>query len=99
MSSDSQDPSELPALREGPDEAMERMEKESLVFRLIRDLPQSQQEVVRLKFQEGFSYKEISSITGHSVSHVGVLIHEAMTRLRRELVPVSEGTLKQGGRK
>ena len=50
---------------------------------LLALLPPREQEVVRLKFQEGLRYKEIAVVTGLSVSHVGVLIHEAMARLRR----------------
>jgi len=53
-------------------------------LRMIDHLPPNQQEVLRLKFQSGFSYKEISRITTLSVSHVGVLIHHAVTRLRAE---------------
>ena len=56
-----------------------------MLFRsLIDHLPPNQQEVIRLKFQQGFSYKEISRITQLSVTNVGFLIHTAVTRLRRE---------------
>jgi RNA polymerase sigma-70 factor (ECF subfamily) len=51
---------------------------------LIDRLPPNQQEVVRLKFQNGFSYKEISRITELSVGNVGFLIHTAVARLRTE---------------
>jgi RNA polymerase sigma-70 factor (ECF subfamily) len=54
------------------------------LLRLIDRLPANQQEVVRLKFQNGFSYKEISRITELSVSNVGFLIHTAVTRMRAE---------------
>ncbi|MFT3783969.1 MAG: sigma-70 family RNA polymerase sigma factor [Nibricoccus sp.] len=67
-----------------PTQAMEAEETHDALLRLIDRLPPSQQEVLRLKFQSGFSYKEISRITAHSVSHVGVLIHNAVTRLRAE---------------
>ena len=63
---------------------MENAEVQEAVLRLIDELPQNQQEVIRLKFQNGFSYKEISRITALSVSHVGVLIHHAVSRLRTE---------------
>jgi RNA polymerase sigma factor (sigma-70 family) len=52
---------------------------------LLSELPFIQQEVIRLKFQEDLSYKEISAITGHSVSYVGVLIHTAISQLRNRL--------------
>lgn len=55
------------------------------VLRLLNRLPESQQEAIRLKFQEGMSYRQISAVTGHSVSHVGVLIHEGMKTLRAKM--------------
>lgn len=67
-----------------PLRAMEAAETHDALLRLIDRLPANQQEVIRLKFQNGFSYKEISSITTLSVSHVGVLIHQAVTRLRAD---------------
>lgn len=65
-----------------PSAALERAEARSAVFALVERLPEHQQEVVRLKFQEGLSYKEISRITSHSVSYVGVLLHEALKTIR-----------------
>jgi len=50
---------------------------------LLALLPPREREVVRLKFQQGLKYGEIAAVTGLSVSHVGVLIHEAMARLRK----------------
>ena len=56
----------------GPLEAAERHELGAKVLELLETLPPNQQEVLRLKFQNGFSYQEISRISGHSVSNVGV---------------------------
>jgi len=67
-----------------PARALEAAETHDALLRMIDHLPTNQQEVLRLKFQSGFSYKEISRITTLSVSHVGVLIHHAVTRLRAE---------------
>lgn len=67
-----------------PGRAIENAELQETVLRLIDHLPPNQQEVIRLKFQNGFSYKEISRITTLSVSNVGVLIHHAVARLRTE---------------
>ena len=67
-----------------PARALEAAETHDALLRMIDHLPPNQQEVLRLKFQSGFSYKEISRITTLSVSHVGVLIHHAVTRLRAE---------------
>jgi len=73
-----------------PGRRMEREETQAAVLRLIGSLPPNQQEVIRLKFQSGFSYKEISRITSLSVSNVGFLIHTAVSRLRREMTALPE---------
>lgn len=67
-----------------PGRELEHAETQAAILRLIDRLPANQQEVVRLKFQNGFSYKEISRITDLSVSNVGFLIHTAVARLRHE---------------
>ncbi len=67
-----------------PGRALEQAETQAAILQLIECLPPNQQEVVRLKFQNGFSYKEISRITALSVSNVGFLIHTAVARLRTE---------------
>ena len=61
--------------------------------RLLDNLPPNQQEVVRLKFQNGLSYKEISRITDLSVSNVGFLIHTAIKTLRRQMQE-EQGTIQ-----
>jgi RNA polymerase sigma-70 factor (ECF subfamily) len=68
-----------------PGRELEHAETQAEILRMIDRLPRNQQEVVRLKFQNGFSYKEISRITTLSVSNVGFLIHTAVARLRTEL--------------
>ena len=65
-----------------PGRTLERAETHAAILRLIEKLPHNQQEVVRLKCQTGFSYKEISRITELSVTNVGFLIHTAVARLR-----------------
>jgi RNA polymerase sigma-70 factor (ECF subfamily) len=52
------------------------------VLALLETLPPNQREVLQLKFQNGFSYQEISRISGHSVSNVGYLIHAGIKTLR-----------------
>lgn len=63
-------------------EGMERREAAARAAEWLERLPGPQREAIRLKFEGGFSYKEIASITGHSVSYVGVLIHTGMKTLR-----------------
>jgi RNA polymerase sigma-70 factor (ECF subfamily) len=67
-----------------PGRALEHAETQETILRMIDRLPPNQQEVVRLKFQNGFSYKDISRITALSVTNVGFLIHTAVSRLRAE---------------
>lgn len=55
------------------------------MLKQLTTLSENQQEVVRLKFQDGLSYREISEVTGHSVSHVGVLLHTALKTLREKM--------------
>jgi RNA polymerase sigma-70 factor (ECF subfamily) len=69
----------------GPHDLAERQELAARVLDFLEDLPPSQREVIRLKFQNGFSYQEISRISGHSVSNVGYLIHAGIKTLRSRL--------------
>jgi RNA polymerase sigma-70 factor (ECF subfamily) len=63
----------------------ERREAAGEALELLAKLPKNQQEVVRLKFQNGLSYLEISSVTNLTVSNVGFLIHTALKTIRRQL--------------
>jgi RNA polymerase sigma factor (sigma-70 family) len=69
----------------GPARVLEAREDLESVLRLLATLPASQQEVVRLKFQAGLSYQEIASVTGLTVNHVGVLLHNALKALREKI--------------
>ena len=73
----------------GPDprplEEAENREATGLVLDAIDRLPAKQQEVLRLKFQQGMSYRQISRITEQSVSNVGYLIHAAIRALREQM--------------
>lgn len=75
---------EVPFESESVDEKMEREQQTSRASEILESLNSTQKEVVRLKFQEDLSYKEIAEITGHSVSHVGVILHEAIKKLRAQ---------------
>jgi RNA polymerase sigma factor (sigma-70 family) len=66
----------------GPPDVVERRDLASRAVNLLDSLPENQREVIRLKFQNGFSYQEISRISGQSVSNVGYLIHHGMKTLR-----------------
>ncbi len=63
----------------------EQNEDTARIEELLKDLPENQQEAVRLKFQAELSYKEIAGVLDLSVTNVGYLIHTAIKRLRKEL--------------
>lgn len=68
-----------------PAMAAEHCESRNRVLRLLAELPDNQQEVVRLRFQNALSYRDIAAVTGLSVSNVGYLIHVAIAKLRKQL--------------
>jgi RNA polymerase sigma-70 factor (ECF subfamily) len=68
-----------------PDKVIELKESAHELLKLIETLPQRQQEIVRLKFQNGLSYAEISRVTNLTVSNVGFILHRAIQALRRQL--------------
>lgn len=53
------------------------------LFELVDTLPAKQRELVLLKFQQDFSYQEISDVTGLSVSNVGYILHNAIRSLKQ----------------
>jgi len=68
-----------------PDEEIIRIESIGLVRLSLNALDDRGRELVRLKFNEGLSYKEISAKTGLTVSHVGYLLHHALKTIEAEL--------------
>jgi len=65
--------------------AAAQKETTSNAFKALGELSANQQEVIRLKFQAGLSYKEIARVTDLSVSNVGFLIHTGLKKLRERL--------------
>ena len=72
-----------------PSVQLERKEASGFLLRIVATLPPRQQEVIQLKFQNDLSYQEISEITQLSVSHVGVLLHNALKTLRQRYAQAS----------
>ena len=70
---------------EPPAAPAEREDDYASALAAVEDLPDNQQEVIRLKFQHGMSYKQISRVTGLSVTNVGFLLHVGLKALRRRL--------------
>lgn len=66
-----------------PDQAAETRDSAARVLEYLDQLPANQQEVIRLKFQNELSYREISEVTGLTVSNVGFLLHVGIKQLRK----------------
>ncbi len=81
-----------------PSTLVQQKETHGQVLEILAGLPRNQQEVIRLKFQEGLSYKEIAAVTRLSVSNVGFLIHVGLKAVRQELqkvIPPAEASLRR----
>jgi RNA polymerase sigma factor (sigma-70 family) len=65
-----------------PYQRIEEEEASGFLMRITATLPPRQQEVLRLKFQNDLSYKQIAEITKTTADSVGVLIHTALKTLR-----------------
>ena len=68
-----------------PDEQIARLEGIGLVRLSLETLDERSREVIRLKFNEDLSYKEISERTGLTVGHVGYVLHHALKAVGEEL--------------
>ena len=84
---------------QGPDPlaALERRATAGHVLAVLGELPARQQEVLRLRFQEDLSYKEISAITNCPVGSVGFLIHTGIKHLRQRLIAPAGSGRREGG--
>ena len=74
----------LPAPGRSPAEETHLRESLSLLMKKLAALPAKQAEVIRLKFQQQMSYREIAEVTALSESNVGYLIHTGIQTLRQQ---------------
>jgi len=70
----------------GPDSSVDQYERLNEVHQKMESLSENQQLVIRLKFEQGMSYQEISEQTGLTSSNVGFLLHNGLKKLR-EILP------------
>ena len=68
-----------------PGQLAEQSEQELGLLQQIRRLPDRQQEVLRLKFHGGLSYKEIAEVMGLTSTNVGFILHTAISKLRQRM--------------
>lgn len=70
-----------------PSARLDHHEASAGVLAALAHLPRNQQDCIRMKFQQGLSYQEISRVTALSVTNVGYLIHIGIKTLRARLAP------------
>ena len=68
-----------------PDEQIVRLESIGQVRLSLETLDDRSRELIRLKFNDELSYKEISARTGLSMGNVGYLLHHALKAIADEL--------------
>ena len=68
-----------------PDERLQQMETIGQTRLCLDELDTRCRELVRLRFEEGLSYKEISERTSLTISNVGYLLHTALKTLANSM--------------
>jgi RNA polymerase sigma factor (sigma-70 family) len=68
-----------------PDEQIARWEGIGLVRLVLETLDDRSRELIRLRFNEDLSYKEVAERMGLTVGHVGYLLHHALKAMAVEL--------------
>jgi RNA polymerase sigma factor (sigma-70 family) len=68
-----------------PDEQIARSEGLGLLRLTLETLDGRSRELIRLKFTENLSYKQISERTGLKIGHIGYLLHHALKEMASEL--------------
>jgi RNA polymerase sigma-70 factor (ECF subfamily) len=68
-----------------PVEHLAARDEQARLTALVEHLPSRERELVRLKFEHGLSYQEMSAVTGLTSGNVGFLLHKALRALRGRL--------------
>lgn len=68
-----------------PDEHLQRMEAIGQTRLLIEELDERSRELIRLKFEEGLSYKEMAARMNLSVGNVGFILSTTLKRIGADL--------------
>lgn len=79
------DSAPLPSPDVTPDDLLERDELRAQVREEISALPESQREVVFLKYLDGRSYEEIADVTGLTINTIESRLFRARATLRKRL--------------
>jgi RNA polymerase sigma-70 factor (ECF subfamily) len=74
----------------GPEQTAEVRVQAKILRAAIQELTPDQQQVITLKFLEGFKNKEIATVLNKPVGAVKSLQHRALAALQRQLSPIRE---------
>jgi RNA polymerase sigma-70 factor (ECF subfamily) len=64
-----------------PEREAQRRQDEAALWRLLRELPSREQELIALKYGADMTNRAIAQLTGLSESNVGTILHRVVTRL------------------
>jgi RNA polymerase sigma-70 factor (ECF subfamily) len=73
---------ELPPDAPAPTSIQQDTESPTGIWDAVEQLPALERSAVLLRYRDELSYQDIATRMGKTVSHVGVLLHQAMQRLR-----------------
>lgn len=85
VTSDIDDQYDLKANIADPERELVGKQELSLVMEVVNKLPENHRTVIHLRDIEGYTYKEISEMTGYNIEKVKVYLHRARTKLRQQL--------------
>lgn len=68
-----------------PYQKLESQDNLGRIGSIISELNEKQQTVIHLRDIEGYSYKEISDITGYTVDQIKIYLHRARLQLRKKI--------------
>lgn len=69
--------------KSGPAQLAEEYYEQQQIRKVIRKLPEDQQQVIIMSFIEGFSYSEIATAMGKREGNVRVIMHRALKKMRQ----------------
>lgn len=72
----------LPSKESSPEEMIETMFAEEKLYEIIKQLPPREQEIIYLKFFDGYTNKIIAQITDLSETNVGTIVYRTIKKLR-----------------
>ena len=77
-----------------PDEQIVRLEGIGQVRICLKALDDRSRELIRLKFNDELSYKDIAARTGLTTGNVGFILHHALKTIAAELAKIEDGPAK-----